>query len=97
MGQGLIFFKAVVLFLFLGAAQASDIVRLRAAADGGDPRAQYDLGIAYQQGAAIRRDLVEARRWWRKAADQGYAPAGRLLKEVEKPEPAKGSDRKSVV
>jgi TIR domain/Sel1 repeat len=45
---------------------------LRAAAQGGDSRAQNTLGDFYRD---IRQDVKEALRWYRKAADQGLADA----------------------
>ena len=41
----------------------------------GDPVAQYQLGLAYNQGREIAPDLVEAVRWIRRAADQGHGEA----------------------
>ena len=40
-------------------------------AEHGDARAQYTLGVFYKKA----RDDAEAVKWYRKAADQGYAPA----------------------
>ena len=40
-----------------------------------DPVAQYDLGVAYANGDGVPEDKVEAVRWWRLAAEQGYGPA----------------------
>jgi TPR repeat protein len=37
--------------------------------------AQYKLGISYTQGQGVRQDYAEAARWYRKAAEQGYAKA----------------------
>ena len=67
--------RCLIALAFFGTAHADDMARLRALADEGDARAQYDLGTAYQQGTAVRRDMTEARRWWRKSAEQGYPPA----------------------
>jgi hypothetical protein len=63
MGEGMKALVAACLALGIGAARADDVGRLRVLANEGDARAQYDLGLAYQQG---------------------YAPAARLLKELEK-------------
>ena len=38
-------------------------------------KAQYDLGYLYSQGKGVSQDYAEAARWYRKAADQGYAKA----------------------
>ena len=52
----------------LGAAP--DLAAVRAAAERGDPQAQYELGKAHQ----FTND-AEAIAWWRKAAEQGHAEA----------------------
>ena len=45
---------------------------LRKAADGGNARAQYNLGMGYVNSP---QDFSEAMKWFRKAADQGNADA----------------------
>ena len=47
----------------------------QAAAAAGDPVAQSNLGIFYQNGQGTRRDDREAVRLYQLAADQGYPPA----------------------
>ena len=47
----------------------------KTAADTGVPEAEFDLGLLYSQGLGVRRDLTEATRWYRKAAEQGNAMA----------------------
>ena len=42
----------------------------RRLADGGDPAAQYWLGIAYAQGRGVEKDYVKASEWYRRAAEQ---------------------------
>ena len=37
--------------------------------------AQTNLGFLYANGRGVAQDYVEAARWYRKAADQGYADA----------------------
>lgn len=49
--------------------------RLRAEAKNGDPEAQTDLGMAYSKGEGTSKDLEEAFRCFKLAADQGYARA----------------------
>ncbi len=41
----------------------------------GQPRAQNMVGNAFASGTGVPRDLTEAAKWYRKAADQGYSPA----------------------
>lgn len=70
-----------VLFIFLivlgcrvsSLAQATgkSLVEIKAAAEAGDPAAQDVLAQQYMQ----RSDTKQAELWYRKAADQGYAPA----------------------
>lgn len=44
-------------------------------AAGGDARAQWRLGGAYELGRGVERDADTAYRWYRAAADQGFIPA----------------------
>ena len=37
--------------------------------------AQYQLGLRYDNGDGVQKDSAEAVKWFRKAAEQGYAPA----------------------
>src|SRR4051812_13892295 len=41
---------------------------LREAADKGDARSQYELGLVYQFGAGVQRDFEQALQWYRKSA-----------------------------
>ena len=45
------------------------------AADPLDAKARYELGLKYYSGRDVGRDLGEAAKWIRKAAEQGYADA----------------------
>ncbi|MHA1108407.1 MAG: tetratricopeptide repeat protein, partial [Alphaproteobacteria bacterium] len=45
----------------------------------GDPNAQYDLGLLYGSGNGIAKNLTEAAKWYRRAADQGHARAQAML------------------
>lgn len=66
-------------FLYLYfASLRSDIKvaeRNRNAAEQGDAKAQYYLGVKYAFGDGVPKDLVQAGEWYRKAAEQGYADA----------------------
>lgn len=53
------------------------------AAEKGNAEAQYFLGNIYDFGDGQNRSLAKAAEWYRKAADQGYAPAQRSLTSVE--------------
>lgn len=52
---------------------------LLAAAENGDPKAQYRLGMIYFRGEGIEPDPGMARKWIEPAAMQGYAPAQFML------------------
>jgi uncharacterized protein len=45
---------------------------LRQGARSNDPNAQYNLALAYEEGRVIRRNLREALRWYRAAAQAGH-------------------------
>ncbi|MFQ5974110.1 MAG: tetratricopeptide repeat protein, partial [Alphaproteobacteria bacterium] len=45
------------------------------AAEAGSARAQYLLGVKYETGVDVDRDLDKALAWYRKAAEQDYAEA----------------------
>src|SRR5580704_8089110 len=47
----------------------------KAAADKGQPEAQYDLGLLYAKGLGVQRDLQVAQQWYEAAATQGNAQA----------------------
>lgn len=44
-------------------------------AEGGDPRAQYNLGVMHDEGKGLARNPALAVEWWRKAAGQGMVRA----------------------
>lgn len=41
----------------------------------GDVEAQYNLGVMYDEGAGVERDLACAADWYRRAAEQGFVDA----------------------
>jgi len=49
------------------------------ASEQGDAKAQYTLGLMYDDGQGVRQDYSKAVKWYRKAADQGYADAQLIL------------------
>jgi TPR repeat protein/V8-like Glu-specific endopeptidase len=53
---------------------ASNLDELRTRAEHGDAAAQFSLGLKYA-GEGVAKDPVEAEKWYRKAAEQGYAAA----------------------
>lgn len=54
----------------------SEFVKLTEAARKGDAKAQWEVGIAYSENPStwegVSRDCVEAVKWYRRAAEQGY-------------------------
>ena len=54
----------------------------KAKAEKGDMIAQYNLGMYYWNGQVVIVDGVEAKKWFRKAAEQGYSPAQRVLESA---------------
>ena len=42
---------------------------------GGEARAQYDLGVMYDQGQGVQRSDAKAKEWYERAAQQGEARA----------------------
>jgi TPR repeat protein len=44
-------------------------------AEKGDPVAQYNVGVMYDEGTGIKRDAGKVVNWWQKAADQGHSGA----------------------
>ena len=44
-------------------------------AEEGDPTAQYELGIMYQNGEGVPQNYSKAVKWFRKAAEQGDSNA----------------------
>ena len=58
----------------IGTALAPDeaVKWFRKAADQDCPAAFYELGVCYENGEGVERDLVEAETWYRKAVDGGF-------------------------
>ncbi|MDP9100050.1 MAG: sel1 repeat family protein [Verrucomicrobiota bacterium] len=67
---------------------------VRAKAEAGDAEAQYLLGRRYARGQGATKDLAEAAKWYRKAADQNYAKAQDALGYYY--EEGKGVEKDSV-
>jgi TPR repeat protein len=59
-----------------------EVQPLLAAAEGGDPQAQTDLGLNYMSGAGVPQDGFEGMRWLRKASEQGAAKAQLALGRI---------------
>ena len=61
----------------------AQISNWRKQAESGDAVAQNKLGLCYANGDGVPKDLSEAVRWYRKAAEQGHAPAQSALRRLE--------------
>ena len=55
--------------------EADEVRQLRQAAEAGDARAQFDLGVRYAGGKGVAPDTAEAARWIALAAAQGLVDA----------------------
>ena len=54
----------------------------RRSAEQGLPEGQYAVGIYYEQGWEVSKDLKEAKKWLEKAAKQGHVKALKALKRL---------------
>ena len=54
---------------------AAEFVACRVAAEQGSAPAQFLVGSAYHFGDGVPQDYAEAVKWYRRAAEQGYAIA----------------------
>jgi TPR repeat protein len=59
------------------ATQAVEDLKQRA--ESGDPAAQWQLGSLYDTGRGVPRDGAETEKWYRRAAESGYAKAQNSL------------------
>ena len=56
-------------------ATPQEIAELRAKANQGEAKAQFQLGTRYATGDGVQQDFAEALKWIRKAAEQDFADA----------------------
>lgn len=56
---------------------------MKMAAEGGHPRAQWNMGVAYSRGYGVPVDMVQAHVFSYKALCGGYSPAEKSIKEIE--------------
>ena len=64
---------------FAGTGNARIAELWRKATEENDADAQIDLGVCYQAGDGVERDMAKAAEWFRKAAEQGHAVAQILV------------------
>jgi uncharacterized protein len=66
-------------------ASNQKLEQLMKRAEQGNAGAQFKLGVLYNKGEEVQRDLTQAAEWYRKAAEQGHAKAQfRLGRAFEK-------------
>ncbi len=63
-----------------GKAETAD--SYRKAAEQGDAKAQFNLGVMLYEGRGLAKDQKEAVRWYRKAAEHGYAGAKAAMERI---------------
>ena len=76
--------RALLVLLLLTAAPLAaqaqqDLAALQAAAEAGDPQAQYRLAEVYRRGEGVPQNFVRAAEWYAAAADQGLSAAMNAL------------------
>ncbi len=65
------------------AAESDDPIQIyQERAAEGDVIAQYNLGVVYAAGQGVPQNDAEAALWYRKAAEQGYAKAGKFFERA---------------
>ena len=60
---------------FAAMVQGQTFEDVRRAAERGDAKTKYDLGVLYEKGQGVERDDAQAVRWYRSAAEQGIVSA----------------------
>ena len=50
----------------------------------GEPRAQFNLGVALATGQGVRRDLLKAHKWFSLASSRHYSSAEAALRQLER-------------
>ncbi len=72
--------------LLLGQSMPQDYAQAmkwyRKAAEQGDARAQFNLGVMYDKGQGVPQDYAQAMKWYRKAAEQSDAGAQNNLSRM---------------
>ena len=63
--------------------ESSEFEKTRKAAEQGDAKAQYKLGVMYDYGRGVPVNDAEAVKWYRMAAEQGNELAKYYLEELE--------------
>jgi len=74
-----VFKEAVALYQGSSADKAQAAHLFQQAAELGHPGAQFYLGMSYENGAGVLKDVAAAVNWYRQSATNGYAEAGMAL------------------
>ena len=75
-------FKSLTIGLLISVCSvllAGEFHTIEKAAEQGNARAQFTIGLKYKLGVGVREDYAEAARWYRLAAEQGDAKAQHSL------------------
>ena len=72
---GMLLLSAAVMISAVRLTSASELDSLKADAEQGDAKAQFNLGLMYATGEGVPENDTEAVRWFRMAAEQGNARA----------------------
>ena len=70
--------------LLASAVFAEDLAETRKKTEQGEALAQFNLGLMYDNGTGVPKDLVQAHMWWNIAGAKGNEGAKKNLAEVEK-------------
>jgi len=65
-----------------GADHTPNLTQVMVEAEAGNKEAQYQAGNTYAKVRGVAKDDIEAAGWWRRAADQAFAPAQNALSYV---------------
>src|SRR6266705_1429347 len=76
---------------------AINVAEQTALANAGDPIAQLKLGVAYDAGIGIERDIAKAIMWYKKSAEQGNADAQNSLGSLYQSGDGVSKDSKQAV
>ncbi|MBL4664975.1 MAG: sel1 repeat family protein, partial [Nitrospinaceae bacterium] len=63
---------ALTVVILFGCGSRNGLEELKAEAEKGDVQAQFSLAGMYTQGKGVPQDYIEAAKWLRLAADQGF-------------------------
>ena len=58
------------------------VIYYRKAADKGDIVAHYNMGVCYENGSGVSRNIEIAKGWYKKASEQGYSQAQQALDRI---------------